>query len=106
MGCLHYGNRWYRYATRIRGKFWKLIILFQIFEPNADYRESVFELVSAFATCGWSIGETNQYSTGGQLILSIAMFTGRFGPITLVLFMSKESKEDIISYPEERVRVG
>ena len=83
-----------------------LIILFQIFEPNADYRESVFELVSAFATCGWSIGETGQYSTAGQIILSIAMFTGRFGPITLVLFMSKESKEDIISYPEERVRVG
>ena len=40
------------------------------------------------------------------LPLSIAMFTGRFGPITLVLFMSKENQEDKISYPEERVRVG
>lgn len=83
-----------------------LVILFQVFEPHADYKESVFELVSAFATCGWSIGETSQYGAVGQIILSIAMFTGRFGPITLVLFMSKESQEDIISYPEERVRVG
>ncbi|MFL2664549.1 MAG: TrkH family potassium uptake protein [Dehalococcoidia bacterium] len=83
-----------------------LIILFQTFEPNSNYKESIFEVVSAFATCGWSIGETGNYGVGGQIILSIAMFTGRFGPITLVLFMSKENQEDKISYPEERVRVG
>ena len=83
-----------------------LIIAFQTFEPNSNYKESIFEVVSAFATCGWSIGETGNYGVGGQIILSIAMFTGRFGPITLVLFMSKENQEDKISYPEERVRVG
>jgi len=83
-----------------------LIILFQTFEPNSNYKESIFEVVSAFATCGWSIGETGNYGVGGQIILSIAMFTGRFGPITLVLFMSKENQEDKISYPKERVRVG
>ncbi|MEC9053264.1 MAG: potassium transporter TrkG, partial [Actinomycetota bacterium] len=44
----------------------------------------LFEVVSAFATVGLSTGITADVGTAGHLVLTVLMFVGRLGPITLV----------------------
>lgn len=65
----------------------------------------VFESVSAFATVGLSTGITPGLSVAGKLILTLSMFIGRLGPLTIVLAISERRRSVEISEPEESVRV-
>lgn len=51
----------------------------------------MFESVSAFATVGLSTGVTAAANIPGRIILILTMFTGRVGPVTLVLSMAMRS---------------
>ncbi len=83
-----------------------LVVALFIVQPGLDFRTGVFEIVSAFGTVGWSAGASSQLNEGAQVVLSIAMFTGRFGPITLALFMVGRERQDAIHYARERIRIG
>jgi len=83
-----------------------LVVALFIVQPGLDFRTGVFEIISAFGTVGWSAGATSHLNEGAQIILSIAMFTGRFGPITIALFMAGRERQDSIRYASERVRIG
>ncbi|MEE8045874.1 MAG: potassium transporter TrkG [Dehalococcoidia bacterium] len=83
-----------------------LIVALFIVQPGLDFRTGVFEIISAFGTVGWSAGATSNLSEGAQVVLSITMFTGRFGPITLALFMAGRERQDQIRYASERIRIG
>jgi trk system potassium uptake protein len=65
----------------------------------------LFEVVSAFATVGLSLGITDDLSTFGRLMIILMMFWGRLGAITLVVGLAQltPSKEPAVRYPEERV---
>ncbi len=67
---------------------------------------ALFEAVSAFATCGFSLGLTGQLTGFGQLIVALLMLWGRLGPLTIVLVAARRQQTAIIQYPEERVLVG
>ena len=47
-----------------------------------------------------------QLNEGAQIVLSITMFAGRFGPITIALFMAGRERQDTIRYASERIRIG
>jgi trk system potassium uptake protein TrkH len=83
-----------------------LIVALFIVQPGLDFRTGMFEIISAFGTVGWSAGATSQLTDGAQIVIAIAMFTGRFGPITIALFMAGRERQDTIRYANERIRIG
>jgi potassium uptake TrkH family protein len=66
----------------------------------------LFETVSAFATVGLSTGITADLPTAGQLLLTVLMFVGRLGPITLVSALALRERTRRYDLPEERPVIG
>lgn len=68
---------------------------------------AVFEVVSALATVGLSIGGTAELDAIGKLLIALGMFIGRIGPLTLFLFLvDKETGPALLGLPESKVEVG
>lgn len=65
-----------------------------------------FEAVSAFSTCGLSTGLTADFSAAGKLVVVVAMFVGRIGPLTIALAMAAESRRSPVQPASERVMIG
>lgn len=67
----------------------------------------LFEVVSAFATCGLSLGITGELNTFGRLLIMLMMFWGRLGAITLVVAIAQRTArpEPSVLYPEEPVLI-
>lgn len=72
------------------------------------FMDIFFEAVSGFATVGLTLGQTGKLSTIGKLVMSVTMFIGRLGPITMAVAFSLRSgrKKANIRLPEEKVMVG
>lgn len=68
--------------------------------------EVLFEVTSAFSTAGLSMGLTAKLSTLGKIILTITMYIGRLGPLTLAFALAQKSFSSKIRYPEEKVLIG
>ena len=67
----------------------------------------LFEVVSALGTVGLSMGGTAMLDDVGKVVVMLAMFMGRVGPLTLfLLLMDKRGHEDRWRLPEEEVAVG
>lgn len=64
-----------------------------------------FEVVSAYSTCGLSMGLTPDLSTPGKIIVCTVMFIGRMGPLFLISAVAKK-QEDGMWYAEEDIMVG
>ena len=71
-----------------------------------DFIKVLFEVVSAFGTVGLSTGITSSLSIAGKIIIIITMFTGRIGPLGLVLSLIQKREPEMIRYPEEKIMVG
>lgn len=73
-----------------------------------SFMDIFFEAVSGFATVGLTLGQTGKLSTIGKLVMSVTMFIGRLGPITMAVAFSLRSgrKQANIRRPEEKVMVG
>ncbi|MEL6348431.1 MAG: potassium transporter TrkG [Myxococcota bacterium] len=67
---------------------------------------ALFEVVSALATVGLSVGGTAELDSVGKVIIIGCMFTGRVGPITLFLFLTQSRSAAPLHYPEEEVAIG
>lgn len=66
----------------------------------------LFEAVSAFATVGLSTGITAQFDTAGHALLTLLMFVGRVGPLTLGTALALRTRVRRYELPEERPLVG
>ncbi len=66
-------------------------------------RALAFESFSAYATCGLSLGITHQLSDAGKIIISVTMFTGRVGLLTLLVAIIKNMRNRSYTFPEEKV---
>jgi len=99
-------------ALAIIGLAMGLIILvtmvLSITEKGHSFIEVFFEVTSAFGTVGLSLGITPELSSIGRLIISLTMFAGRVGPLTMFLALAqrKQNKKGTIRYPEDKVMVG
>jgi trk system potassium uptake protein TrkH len=77
-----------------------------LFFEGGSFLDTLYEMISAIATVGLSRGLTGEIGVAGKVILCLAMYLGRIGPITLALgFNSKKSGSEL-SYAETRVIVG
>jgi trk system potassium uptake protein len=68
--------------------------------------ELAFETVSAFSTTGLSTGITAALSVPGKLLVTLLMFAGRIGPLTLALALSAKTESRGFELPQERVLIG
>ncbi|MGC4065177.1 MAG: potassium transporter TrkG [Polyangiaceae bacterium] len=71
-----------------------------------DALRLLFETISALATVGLSTGITPELSTAGKLIIALAMYLGRIGPLTLALALATHRTPHSIGLPEERIGIG
>ena len=68
---------------------------------------AAYEMFSATATVGLSRGLTPTLGTWGRLIVIVAMYIGRIGPISMALFFTtKRSYKNNVSFAEGEFTVG
>ena len=79
-----------------------VISVFEDFEFSA----LLFEAFSAFGTVGLSRGITPELSSASKIALIFTMFGGRVGPLTLLVALTRQKREDILRYPEEHLLLG
>ncbi|NWH09790.1 TrkH family potassium uptake protein [Acholeplasma laidlawii] len=80
-----------------------------IMMENIDLEKAIFEVISAFANVGLSMNLTPTLSNASKIVLSIVMFIGRVGPITIIsIFNTQWYKKgmDSIEYIEEKMMIG
>lgn len=82
------------------------IMILSITEVGAPLDFIVYEVVSAFGTVGLTIGLTTKLSVVGKIIISLTMYAGRVGPLTLVLALSNKKSNNSVRYPEDKILVG
>lgn len=73
---------------------------------NADFLDSLYEMVSATATVGLSRNFTSSLSLAGKILVIVGMYLGRIGPITMALAINTRHENSKTAYPEGRVLVG
>lgn len=81
-------------------------ILIALTDPNLDFIQILFEVVSAFATVGLSTGITGTVSIAAKLILISTMYIGRVGVLLLMSAILGDPRPTRIHYPEENLLVG
>lgn len=73
---------------------------------QSNFLDTVYEMTSAIATVGLSRGLTGALGPAGKLIVTLTMYLGRIGPITLALAFNSRRPLDNITYSESKVIVG
>lgn len=81
-------------------------ILITLTDPEFDFIQILFEVVSAFATVGLSTGITANVSALAKLILIATMYIGRVGVLLLMSALLGDPRPTAIRYPEENLLVG
>lgn len=71
-----------------------------------SFVEVVFETVSAISTTGLSLGITPNLTAFSKLTLSVLMFLGKVGVITLLYAMASNKKKPNIKRPMDAIGIG
>lgn len=73
---------------------------------QSNFLDTLYEMTSAIATVGLSRGLTGSLHPIGKLIVTLTMYLGRIGPITLALAFNSHTTADNISCAESKVIIG
>lgn len=73
--------------------------------PQASLDRTLFEVVSAFATCGLSLNYTSNFDVTGQMVIALVMLWGRLGALTVILALAQLAPLSPVTYPEEQILV-
>ncbi|MFF1635606.1 TrkH family potassium uptake protein [Leifsonia sp. NPDC058248] len=79
-------------------------IILQITKAPLDH--VLFDVISAFATCGLSTGLTEKLPDAGVYVMAATMFCGRVGTVTLAAALAQSQRRRLFQNPEERPLVG
>jgi len=72
----------------------------------AAFLPEAFDVISAFGTVGLSTGITPKLTDGSWLVLTLVMFVGRVGPLTLGLALVGRQPRPEPAYADEELLVG
>lgn len=73
---------------------------------EVGFIQVLFEAVSAFGTVGLSTGITSGLEDPARLVLVVAMYAGRLGPLTLVLALTARARPVTARPAVESLRIG
>ena len=74
-------------------------------ESRGLFLEFFFETTSAFGTVGLSVGSTPTLSPAGRVIITLMMFIGRLGPLTIAMTVGRKQRLKY-KFAEEKLLVG
>lgn len=80
------------------------IALLQV--SNAPLDKVLFDVISAFGTCGLSTGVTDSLPDAGKYIMAATMWAGRVGTVTLAAALAASQRRQLFTLAEERPIVG
>jgi len=83
-----------------------LTTLVLCYTESAALPRILFEAVSAFGTVGLSTGLTDELTVIGRVVIILAMFVGRLGPLTVLITLAGQQKPARYAYPEEQPVIG
>ncbi|MFV0633981.1 TrkH family potassium uptake protein [Demequina sp.] len=75
-------------------------------QTNIPLDRSLYEVVSAYATCGLSTGITGSLPSDAKVTLIVAMYLGRVGSLTIAAALALNKQRRAIRYPSERPLIG
>lgn len=86
------------------------VVFFSVFtmlliEKDLSFEAILFEVVSALATTGLSVGITSQLSVLGKMLIISLMIIGKVGVLTIVYTVARR-KKSLFYYPKEDVLTG
>ncbi|ADU31400.1 TrkH family potassium uptake protein [Evansella cellulosilytica] len=84
------------------------IILVSAFEHSSELElmAIIFEVSSAFGTCGLSMGITPTLTLPSQITLMVLMLIGRVGLVAFLFSIRGREKTSHYKYPTERIIIG
>ncbi len=89
------------------GIFLILSIVFVLtITEDASFIDILYETVSAYATVGVSKGITENLTDIGKVILSLTMYTGRVGSLTMAFALGRRDRASKLNYAETNISVG
>ncbi|QHT59977.1 hypothetical protein GXP70_08470 [Paenibacillus lycopersici] len=71
-----------------------------------DVSAALFEVASAFGTCGLSTGITAALHPASKVTLMLLMFFGRIGMFLFISLFTSRRKQPNVKYPEEKLIIG
>ncbi|MGL4687127.1 MAG: potassium transporter TrkG, partial [Fusobacteriaceae bacterium] len=83
-----------------------IIILLILTVDKFAFDQVVFEVISAYATVGLTMGITPELNAISKILIIITMFVGRLGPMTFALAIGETKKKGQFIYPKENILVG
>jgi len=87
------------------GIIWFLILLMLEITQQIPAGNLIFEATSAIGTVGLSTGATPLLDEIGKVIIIVAMFAGRLGPVTMFMLLAEERSVNDTRYPIERISI-
>lgn len=82
-----------------------VVSVMMLVEPHS-FEDVMFETMSAFGTVGLSTGITSKLTNIGRVMITILMYIGRIGPMTLIYAFAIKRKHTNINYAEETIAIG
>lgn len=86
--------------------FISMIIISATEQGKLSFLQIFFEVMSAFGTCGLSLGVTSDVNDITKAVLMILMFIGRVGLISFIIMLAGRKEPEKYSYPKERIQIG
>ncbi len=85
-----------------------ILTLLLIATNPLDFKDGLFEIMSACATVGLTRDVTSTLNLAGKLIVTLAMYLGRIGPISMAIFLArgKGPKEPEAHYADGNFYIG
>ena len=82
-----------------------ITVIMLMIEPFS-FHKMIFETVSAFGTVGLSMGITPLLGTAGRLFITLLMYVGRIGPLTMIYAFAIKRQAVNLGYAEEKIAIG
>lgn len=73
---------------------------------ESSFLDVLFETTSAFGTVGLTRGITPSLSSVGKIMITLTMYAGRVGPLTMAFAFAQRQKQSLYRYSEENITVG
>jgi len=101
-------NRVYKAVTLTLMALFLVIVVSMVLAMTEPYPflMILFEVTSAFATAGLTMGLTAELTPFGKVMIILTMFIGRLGPLTLAYALGSKLEKELYRHPEGHITIG
>lgn len=83
-----------------------ITMILSITEGINNFLMILFEATSAFGTVGLTMGLTPHLSPIGRVLITLTMFAGRVGPLTIAIALAQRKTKNYFKYPRGKITIG